>query len=220
MTFKTTWLNTDCTIFFTPFYFDMILRNLLPFQTSLSSNQFINLPVTPQHDSWCTELHTRTLTDLNSCPDTYSEYLLRTSSHSSLGLSQDISFETFWHTILGIFWYTGVGSSQPFSLGTSLHCIAITSSPGNSCRQDCLPGCILKPSLSMELVYIAGHCQPCTGYQSQCLTPSYKWSSTPTSSWGSHSTGSLTPPDTVSSVPAAYSFTLWFSGARLTFLPS
>ena len=52
------------------------------------------------------------------------------------------------------------------------------------------------------------HCQPCTGYQSQCLTPSYKWSSTPTSSWGSHSTGSLTPPDTVSSIPAAYSFTL------------
>ena len=110
LTLKTSKLNTDCTIFFTHFYFDMIFRNLLPFLTSLSGNQFINLPVTTQHESWCTGLHTRTLTDLNCCPDTQSEYPLRTSSHSSLGLSQEISSETFWQIFLGIFWYFEVGS--------------------------------------------------------------------------------------------------------------
>ena len=36
------------------------------------------------------------------------------SCHSCLDLSKDFSFWTFWQTILGIFWYTGVGSSQPF----------------------------------------------------------------------------------------------------------
>ena len=62
---------------------------------------------TSRQSSWCTGWHTWTLTELQSV------YSLRTSFLFCLGLSQYFSFWTFCHTLLGIFWYTWRGSSQP-----------------------------------------------------------------------------------------------------------